>query len=276
MPELPEVEAIARTLRLFVEGRTIERCQVIHPIAAAGMSGKGKQVAAAKLEKNLGGRKVERVERRGKFLILALDRGSAVMHFKFDGQLVWFDGKETGGHIDVALETAHGTLGFVDPRHLGRVQWVASLDEIPGLRTMGVEPLAEEFTAERLAEALAGSRKAVKVCLLDQAKIAGVGNIYSSEALWRARIDPRRPAHRLSETETNRLRRGIVDVLRNALKCCLHPAPNFRDANWWFQGLERILRVYGREEKKCQRCGHRVARMQLGGRGTYWCPGCQK
>ncbi|HUO35529.1 MAG TPA: bifunctional DNA-formamidopyrimidine glycosylase/DNA-(apurinic or apyrimidinic site) lyase [Candidatus Acidoferrum sp.] len=276
MPELPEVEAIAQTLRPFVEGHTIERCRVIHPIAAARISGKGKKEAAKNLEMRLRERRIERVERRGKFLILALDGGSAVMHFKFDGQLVWFDNAELRGHIDVALDMTHGTLGFFDPRHLGRVQWVESQEEIPGLRTMGIEPLAKEFTPERLREELAGSRKPIKLCLLDQAKIAGVGNIYSSEALWRSRIDPRRAAGRLSGTETKRLHRGIVDVLRSALKCCLHPAPNFRDANWWFQGTEKILRAYGREGKKCRRCGHEIVRIEQGGRGTYWCPGCQK
>lgn len=276
MPELPEVEAIARKLRPMVEGRTIERCRVIHPIAAAGISAKGKKTAARNLAKRLRGRRIEHVVRQGKFLLFALDRGSAVMHFKFDGQLVWFDGNEIRGHIDVALEMKHGTLGFVDPRHLGRVRWVSSPDEISGLRTMGMEPLAKDFTVERLGEKLAGSRMAIKLCLLDQTKIAGVGNIYSSEALWRARIDPRRPADRLTGTETKRLHRSIVDVLRNALKCCLHPAPNFRDPNWWFQGLDRTLRVYSREGKTCRRCGRVIERTEQGGRGTYWCPGCQK
>jgi formamidopyrimidine-DNA glycosylase len=276
MPELPEVEAIARTLRLFVEGRTIRRCRVIHPIAAAGISGRGKHAAGRKLEETLHQRKIESVMRRGKYLILELDRGCAVMHFKFDGQLVWFDSHDVSGHIDVALQFENGTLGFVDPRHFGRVNWVSSTGEVPGLRKMGSEPLARDFTPQRLAERLAESQRDVKLLLLDQTKIAGIGNIYSSEALWHSRIDPRRPARRLSEAETKRLHRGIVGVLRNALECCLHPAPNFRNANWWFQGLERILRVYGREGKKCRRCGHTIERMEQGGRGTYWCPGCQK
>ncbi|HTV58237.1 MAG TPA: DNA-formamidopyrimidine glycosylase [Verrucomicrobiae bacterium] len=276
MPELPEVEAIARTLRPLVEGREIERCRVIHPIAAAGISGKGKKAAAKRLEAKLRGRLIQGVERRGKYLALALDRGKAVMHFKFDGQLIWFDGKEISGHVDVALEMEHGALGFVDPRHLGRVHWVESLDEVRGLRAMGMEPLGGEFTAAHLGERLQGCRRAVKLFLLDQSKIAGIGNIYSSEALWRARLAPQRMASGLDEAETKRLHKGIVGVLGSALKCCLHPAPNFRDANWWFQGLERILRVYGREGKTCRRCGHRIERMEQGGRGTYWCPGCQE
>lgn len=276
MPELPEVEAIARTLRPLVEGREIVRCTVIHPIAAAGISAKGKKAAAKRLEEKLRGRKIERVERRGKYLTFALDRGTAVMHFKFDGQLIWFDGRHLSGHVDVGLEMEHGTLGFVDPRHLGRVQWVETTDKIPGLRKMGMEPLGDEFTAERLGERMRECRRAVKLLLLDQSKIAGIGNIYSSEALWHARIAPERMANGIHGAEIERLYKGVVGVLGSALKCCLHPAPNFRDANWWFQGLERMLRVYGREGKKCRRCGHRIERMEQGGRGTYWCPGCQK
>lgn len=276
MPELPEVEAIARTLRPIVERRKILRCLVIHPIAAAGISGRGKNAAAKSLEGRLRGRRIERVTRRGKYLIFDLDRGCVVLHFKFDGQLVWFETLRTSGHIDVALEFENGTLGFVDPRHLGRVNWVSSIEEVPGLRMMGLEPLDSEFTPDRLREKVAKSGREVKLLLLDQTKIAGVGNIYSCEALWRARIQPRRPAGKLSKDEIIRLHRGIVGVLRNALECCLHPAPNFRDANWWFQGLERMLRVYGREGKKCRRCGHVIQRMEQGGRGTYWCPGCQK
>lgn len=276
MPELPEVEAIARTLRPFVEGRTIHRCRVIHAISAAGVSSRGKNAAARKLEEKLHRRRIERVTRRGKYLIFALDRGNAVMHFKFDGQLVWFDSSEVSGHIDVSLQFENGTLGFVDPRHLGRVNWVPSIEEVTGLSNMGLEPLDNEFTPESLGDALAKSQRGIKLVLLDQTKIAGVGNIYSSEALWHSRIDPRRPATELSEAETKRLHRGIVGILRNALECCLHPAPNFRDANWWYQGIERILRVYGRAGKKCRRCGNAIERMEQGGRGTYWCPGCQK
>jgi formamidopyrimidine-DNA glycosylase len=125
-------------------------------------------------------------------------------------------------------------------------------------------------------ELLAAIRKPVKLFLLDQSKIAGIGNIYSSEALWRARIDPGRRAHRLRPVEVHKLHKSIVDVLQRALECCLNPAPNFRDPNWWFQGLERILRVYGREGKSCRRCGEPVRRIEQGGRSTYFCARCQR
>jgi formamidopyrimidine-DNA glycosylase len=97
------------------------------------------------------------------------------------------------------------------------------------------------------------SRRPLKLFLLDQNRIAGIGNIYSAEALWRARLDPRRKAHRLSAREARRLHKAIVDILHRAIECCSNPAPNFRDSQWWFHGLESILRVYGREGKELSR-----------------------
>jgi len=276
MPELPEVEAMARALRLLVEGETILRCRVIHPIVVHRSSRQSRKQAAARLENNLWGMRIRGIERRGKYLVIALERGAVVLHFRFDGQLMWFDSKETSGHIDVALEMRGGMLGFADPRHLGRVQWVAAPEEVPGIRVLGVDSLSKGFTVAYFAKLLGASRKPLKIFLLDQRKIAGIGNIYSSEALWRARIDPRRRAHRLSTVEVRRLHKAIVDVLQRALECCLNPAPNFRDPKWWFQGLERILRVYGREGKSCRRCSKPVRRIEQGGRSTYFCAHCQR
>jgi formamidopyrimidine-DNA glycosylase len=276
MPELPEVEAVLRTIRPFVEGRTIVRCRVLHPIAVRPSSGRGAKRVAAMLTRMLPGRTILRTERRGKYLALILDRGAIAMHFRLDGQLLWFDTAETKGHVDVALQFDHGTLGFVDPRHFGRFQLEDSIDQTPGIRDLGIDPLLSEFTAERFAELLAASARPLKIFLLDQNKVAGIGNIYSNEAMWHARLSPLRRAHDLNATEVRRLHKSIVDVLGRALECCLRPAPDFRDPNWWFQGLEKILRVYGREGRKCRRCGDRIARTAQGGRSTFWCKRCQK
>jgi len=276
MPELPEVEAVVRALRPFVERRVIERCRVIHAIAVRPSSGRGEKQTAEAMERGLSGLRIKTVERRGKYLIVQLDRGCLVMHFRLDGQLIWFDSPAISGHVDVAFEMQHGTLGFADRRHFGRVQWEESPEAVPGIAALGVDPLAKEFSAMRLRELLARSARPLKLFLLDQDKIAGIGNIYSSEALWRARLDPRMAAKRVTPAQARRLHKAIVDVLQRALECCLHPAPNFRDASWWFQGLERILRVYGREGKKCRRCGSTIRRLEQGGRSTFWCPRCQK
>ena len=276
MPELPEVEAVARALRPLVEGRVIRRCRVIHPIAVRPSSGRGAKQAALAMERRVRREKIRAVERRGKYLILQLDRGVLVMHFRLDGQLVWFDARRTSGHIDVAFQMNGGTLGFVDRRHFGRVQWAASLDQIPAIQHLGIDPLTREFTAERFAQMLKASNRPLKLFLLDQDKVAGIGNIYSSEALWRARLDPRRRARRLSSAEARRLHKAIVDVLHRALECCSNPAPNFRDSQWWFQGLESILRVYGREGKTCRACRQAVRRIEQGGRSTFFCASCQR
>ncbi|MFY9690423.1 MAG: DNA-formamidopyrimidine glycosylase [Candidatus Acidiferrales bacterium] len=276
MPELPEVEAVARTLRPIVVGRTILRCRVIHPIAVRPTSGRGAERAATVIEKKARGRTIRAVERRGKYLILRLDRGCLVLHFKLDGQLIWFPRRRITGHIDVAFEMRGGTLGFVDGRHFGRVQWADAPEEIPGIRKMGVEPLSPEFTDERLAAMLRASRRPLKAFLLDQDKIAGLGNIYSNEAMWRARLNPQRAANRVTGDAARRLHKGIVDVLRRALECCLHPTPDFRDPNWWFQGLEQILAVYGRAGQKCRRRDGTIRRVVQSGRSTFWCPHCQR
>ena len=276
MPELPEVEAVARALRPLVKGQTIRRCRVLHPIAVRPSSGRGAKRAAVVIERAVRGRKIREVTRRGKYLILELDRGALVIHFRLDGQLVWFDSRATSGHIDVALELNRGTLGFVDRRHFGRAEWAADPAKHPGIAKLGVNPLAPEFTSAKLTQMLEASHRPLKLFLLDQAKIAGLGNIYSSEALWRARIDSRRMADHLAPTEVRRLHKAIVDVLHRALECCTNPAPNFRDPQWWFQGLGSVLRVYGREGEKCRRCGGFVERIAQGGRSTYFCGQCQR
>ena len=131
MPELPEVEAVAQGLRPLVVGRTIRRCRVIHPVAVRPSSGRGEKQSALLIQRNVRGQNIRAVERRGKYLLLILDRGCLALHFRLDGQLIWFDAHKISGHVDVAFEMAEGTLGFVDPRHFGRVRWGAS----PGSRS---------------------------------------------------------------------------------------------------------------------------------------------
>lgn len=269
MPELPEVEAVARTLRPLVHGQTIVRCRVVHPIAVRPQT-------PAALRRGVESQRIEAVERRGKYLLLRLTRGCLAMHFRLDGRLVWFPRHRTAGHIDVALQLHTGTLGFVDQRHFGRVHWLARPEDSPGIRGLGVDPLSAEFTPQRFEALLKKTRRPLKLLLMDQTRIAGLGNIYSSEALWHAGLDPRRRAHRLEPREAPRLHKAIVYVLGRALECCVDPAPDFRDAEWWFQGLEKILRVYDREAEPCRRCGGRIRRIEQGGRSSYFCPGCQR
>jgi formamidopyrimidine-DNA glycosylase len=279
MPEVPEVEAIAHTLRPMVTDQRIRSVQVFHAIAT-------RPQAPAELAKRVTGRKVVGVSRKGKYLFLDLDRGLIEMHFRFDGQLIWLGGakklleqankRPDGVHVDVALEFAKGVLSFADGRHLGRVHFWKSAETCVPLNQLGVDALSPQFTTELLRRELASSRRPLKEFLLDQSRIAGIGNIYSCEALWHAALNPRRPANSLNEKEATKLYKGIVSVLRRALECCLDPAPTFRDPEWWFQGLEKILRVYQREGQPCRRCGAEIRRIEQGGRSTYCCLKCQK
>jgi formamidopyrimidine-DNA glycosylase len=141
---------------------------------------------------------------------------------------------------------------------------------------LGIDAISRDSTSSRFAELLSASKHPLKDFLMDQTRVAGIGNIYSCEALWHARLDPRRRANSLKSPEARRLHKAIVSILARALECCLHPAPDFRDPEWWFQGLEKFLRVYGREGKPCRRCGAPIRRIAQGGRSTYCCGRCQK
>ena len=279
MPELPEVEAVAQTLRPLVLGKKIRCVHVFHPIAV-------KPQKSAFLAQNAEGQTIRRVTRHGKYLLLELDRGLLSLHFRLDGQLLWFSNARElevnanrpphNVHVDVAFEFNRGVFGFADRRHLGRVHVFESRNAGSGLRSPGIDALSKEFSAKQFAQLLSQSRRPLKEFLLDQTRVAGIGNIYSCESMWHAKIDPRRHADSLTKKEAARLHKAIVSVLRRALECCLCPAPDFRDPSWWFQGLEKILRAYGLEDQHCRRCETLIRRIEQGGRSTYFCATCQK
>jgi len=245
-----------------------------------------KPLGAAHVAKFAEGNYIRKVDRRGKCVLLQLDFGLLSMHFRLDGQLVWFSNAkeflklanraENGVHVDVGFELDKGVLGFADRRHFGRVHAWESIEKCPGLAGLGKDALSRSLTTARFSELLSSSKRPLKDFLLDQSRIAGIGNIYSCESLWRARLHPRRPAHTLKPEQARRLHKAIVSVLTRALECCLNPAPNFRDPEWWFQGLETILRVYDREGKPCRRCSEPIRRIAQSGRSTYYCGCCQK
>ena len=281
MPELPEVEAVAISLRPLVVERKIRSVEVFHPIAVLPQS-------AAHVSKLLTGRRIESVQRKGKYLFLLLDNDAAIeMHFRFDGHLIHLkNAKEVGAcankktkdgvHIDVALELDKGVLVFADGRHLGRVHAWKSLADCPPYNELGIDAMSPEFTAKAFTQLVSKSRRPLKEFLLDQSRIAGIGNIYSCEALWHAKVSPFRLANSLKHDEARNLYKAIVSVLRRALQLCLHPAPDFTDADWWFQGIGGILRVYQREGEPCRRDGHPIKRTTKGNRSTYFCAHCQK
>jgi formamidopyrimidine-DNA glycosylase len=281
MPELPEVEAVAVSLRPLVVKRKIRSVEVFHPISVLPQT-------SAHVSKLLTGRRIESVVRKGKYLFLVLDNDAAIeMHFRFDGHLIHLaNAKEVdarankkaddGIHVDVALELDKGVIAFADGRHLGRVHAWESLQACPPYNNLGIDAMSPEFTTKAFVDVVSKSRRPLKELLLDQSRVAGVGNIYSCEALWHAKISPFRPANSLKPGEARNLYKAIVSVLRRALQLCLNPPPDFSDAEWWFQGIEGILRVYQREGEPCRRDGHPIKRTTKGNRSTYFCAHCQK
>jgi formamidopyrimidine-DNA glycosylase len=279
MPELPEVEAVARTLRPLVERRKICCVHVLHAIATRPQS-------SSHITRIAEGQRIQSAQRKGKYLWLQLTQGIVTLHFKLDGHLLWFSSAKemaevanqrgSGVHVDVVFELDKGVLGFADRRHFGRVQAWESEAACPALARLGLDAMSRDFTPARFAELLEGSKRPLKEFLLDQTRVAGIGNIYSCESLWHARLEPRRRANSLKPAEASRLHKAIVSVLARALECCLHPSPDFRDPQWWFQGLEDILRAYDREGQPCRRCGRPIKRIAQGGRSTYFCAHCQE
>ena len=282
MPELPEVESVAISLRPVVVHRKIRAVEVFHPIATLPQR-------PTHVSKLLTNRHITSVQRKGKYLFVLLDNKAAIeIHFRFDGQLIRFanakdlaarankESEKSGVHVDVALELDQGVIAFADGRHLGRVHAWESLEACPPYNALGIDAFSPEFTARTFTQLLSKSRRPLKEFLLDQSRIAGIGNIYSCEALWHARLSPFRLANSLKPNQSRGLHKAIVSVLRRALECCLNPPPNFSDTGWWFQGIEDILRVYQREGEPCRRDGHPIQRTTRGNRSTYFCAHCQK
>jgi formamidopyrimidine-DNA glycosylase len=260
MPELPEVEIAVAVLRRALVGRTITAIDVRH---AAHRRRLGTATAA-----RLIGERVVGVERRGKHQLVRLASGATLhVHFRMAGDWA-IDTADAPWppSARLAITTDDGTRAVLtDPRALSTATWhPADVDPLP---TLGPDAIDDALTAPRLAARLAGRRTPIKVALLDQRIVAGVGNIYAAEALWRARIDPRRQARSLSLPEVARLRRAIRAVMRAGLA-----APGrYADGT-----TSRRFAVYDRAGAPCRRCRSPIARLTQAGRSTYWCPGCQR
>lgn len=271
MPELPEVETIARGLERALRGKTFAAVRVTLPKVA--IAPPGEDFTAA-----LVGERIVAVGRRGKYVVtkLASARRLAV-HLRMTGRLIvqGADCEEAVPYTHVLMTFTDGTrLCFADVRQFGRIRLLGADDawDAEG----GVEPLSEGFTAERFAGMLVGRRTPIKVFLLDQARIAGVGNIYACEALWEAGIRPSRPARKLTRPASRRLHGAIRDVLSRSIEARGTSVDDYVDAEGLKGGFQNQLAVYGRLGEPCSRCGKPIVRTVIGQRGTWWCRGCQK
>jgi formamidopyrimidine-DNA glycosylase len=272
MPELPEVETIRRQLEPELVGRRIESVEVFDPRLT-------RPVPPREVERACAGRLIEAVERRGKYLLLRLDENrSLVMHLRMTGNLVIGEPRADVRYLRAVIRLeAAGSVLFTDARRFGTAV-VLDDDDLEEYMTprAGIEPLSERLTADEIGELAAGRRAPLKSFLLVQSGIAGIGNIYADEALWRAELHPLSPAGSTRPEHWERLRKGIVDTLEAGLANGGASIDDYRDARGEEGRMQDEFLVHTREGLPCLRCGTEIRRIVVGGRSTYFCPGCQK
>jgi len=282
MPELPEVEVLARHLRPLIRGKTIRgvnvrRAKVLSP------------TSSQKFRRTLLGAKFAGLSRRGKYLLFQLrapgrkEPVTMLGHLGMTGRFFLARKNEPlPRHTAVVLDLGGENFIYEDTRYFGRL----TLD-VSAIGKLGPEPLGDDFQPAAFAELLKRSRQAIKARLLDQTVVAGIGNIYASEALFRARISPRLPARRLTGLQIARLWRVIREVLAEAIACGSTVPLNFgggrTDGLFYFgrapgamDFYEERLRVYDRDGRPCPNCGGSIKRIKQAGRSTFYCPRCQR
>ena len=271
MPELPEVETTMRGLAARLTGRRVVEVVQRRPDIRFPLP--------AELPRRLCGRSLTGFARRAKFIQAYLDDGGALLlHLGMSGRLL-LDGEPRGPHEHLTFAFDDGTtLRFVDPRRFGMVDlWpAAELTRHPWLRHLGLEPLSNEFDGPRLLAALLGRRTALKVALMDQRLVVGVGNIYASESLFRARLSPRRLAGGLGPAQAGRLAAAVREVLAEAILAGGSSLRDYVQSDGELGGFQRDFRVYDRAGLPCPVCATPIQRIVQGARATYLCPRCQR
>jgi formamidopyrimidine-DNA glycosylase len=272
VPELPEVETVRAHIAPILEGRSFARVAIddsrlVRPFEPAEV--------AAELE----GERVDAVERRGKYLIVRFESGRALLiHLRMTGSLRHYDaGLDEDPHRRAVVRLDNGSdVAYRDVRRFGTWLLLEPGELEPYLAArLGDEPLEATFTAARLGARLARRRAPVKAALLDQRTLAGLGNIYVDEALWRARIHPLRPAASLDRNELRRLHRAIRAALEAGIARQGSTLRDYRLPDGAEGAMQAEFKVYGRLDEPCDRCGTPIAKARVGGRGTWFCPTCQ-
>jgi formamidopyrimidine-DNA glycosylase len=270
MPELPEVETTRRSVEPLIKGALVQAVRLGKPLRWP----LGCEPA------RLCGQHIQSVQRRGKYLWLALDRGGLLIHLGMSGALqMWPQAPPAGPHDHFDLLTSAGCLRLTDPRRFGAVVWSASMHEGMAQRLLshlGPEPLEDGFDAAALHAALRGRKGPIKALLMNAQVVVGVGNIYASEALFRARIHPLTPAHALGMKRCARLVEAVRAVLSQALALGGSTLRDFRDVHGMEGAFQQQAQVYGREGQACAVCGAAIRRLVLTGRSSFFCSDCQR
>jgi formamidopyrimidine-DNA glycosylase len=276
VPELPEVETVRRRLEPVLLGRRLEGVEIRDSRLTRPFD--PTEVAA-----ELKGERVAAVDRRGKYVVVRFESGRALLiHLRMTGNLLHGAGgsvlPEHDRHLRAVVRLDDGSdVVYRDVRRFGTWLLVEPEEAEAYLQArLGREPLAPAFTARRLGEALEGRRAPVKAVILDQRRLAGVGNIYADEALWRARIHPQRPAGGLDDEELRALHRGIRAALKAGIARQGATLRDYRTPDGGLGRMQHEFKVYGREGEPCERCGRPIEKIRAAGRGTWYCPGCQR
>jgi formamidopyrimidine-DNA glycosylase len=271
MPELPEVETIRRQLAPLVEGRRLWRVEILDPRWS-------RPLAPGELADALVGRRVEHLRRRGKYLLWCLsEEVFLAQHLRMTGAVLC-EPRPEPDHVRVRIELRpRRHLVIVDPRRFGTGELLLGEEakERFFAERLGLEPLEESFTAEHLRSLARGRSAPVKAFLLDQRRVAGVGNIYADEALFRAGIHPLRPAGRLSRAQYARLREGVIEALSEGIDAQGATIDDFRHVDGVRGSFQDRFLVHRRAGLPCPRCGATIVKLVVGGRGTYVCEHCQ-
>jgi formamidopyrimidine-DNA glycosylase len=274
MPELPEVETIKRTLEARIKGLSVVSAEIFLPklIRMPGVE---------EFKALLTGRKFLSLERRGKYLLLRLSHGLVmVIHLRMTGRLVYLPASaDMAPHTHLIINLDDGCqMRYSDIRRFGTVSLVpaSELDKLSGLRSLGKEPFDREFTRGYLLKQLHSHRVILKTLLLDQSFIAGLGNIYADEVLFRARIHPQQRSNMLTQRQSARLFHAIREVLTEGIENRGTTLRDYVDGEGMAGNYQNLLKVHNRENQPCSVCSTNIVRLRISGRSTYFCPYCQR
>ncbi|BAQ23776.1 DNA-formamidopyrimidine glycosylase [Streptococcus troglodytae] len=272
MPELPEVETVRRGLEHLIVGKKIVSVEVRVP--------KMVKTGVEDFQLDILGQIFESIDRRGKYLLLNLNKQTIISHLRMEGKYLLFENEVPDNkhfHLFLGLDDG-STMVYQDVRKFGTFELLpkSQVEAYFIQKKIGPEPKAEDFKLKPFEEGLAKSHKAIKTLLLDQHLVAGLGNIYVDEVLWASQIHPERPASGLTEEEAVLLRQQIIRIMQLAIKNGGSTIRTYRNALGEDGSMQDFLQVYGKTDQPCGRCATPIEKIKVGGRGTHFCPSCQK
>ena len=269
MPELPEVETVVQGVSSEISGKRLEKIEITDEELL-------RNVEPAQLKQRLEGKRVSNVIRKGKYILIELGDGNLVtIHLRMTGKLLVCSQEEETEHQRISFQFRDdGKLIMDDLRRLGTLDLLESREDDP-LGSLGLEPFTDDYEWEDFRE-LFDTTQALKLILLDQHKISGIGNIYASEILFRAGLNPLVAGNQIEEAEIRRLYEVIPEVMSEAIQNNGTTFSNFLDSNGETGDFQNFLRVYQKEGEPCPECGTEIVKVDQSGRSTYYCPRCQK